>query len=132
MHRTSLRDETMSNSGPGYKSHPEHKVELKPGPARVQVKVNGETIADTTRAIALHEDGYPPVYYIPRGDVKMDRLVRTSHHTSCPFKGEASYFNLIPNGAENAVWTYEQPYDEVLPIKDHLAFYANKVDITAT
>ncbi|MDF2694886.1 MAG: hypothetical protein K0S65_3269 [Labilithrix sp.] len=99
----------------------------------MKVRVNGETVADTDRAIALHENGYPVVYYIPRTDVKMDRLVRTPHHTRCPFKGEASYFNLIPNGAENAVWTYEQPYDEVLAIKDHVAFYPNKVDaIVAT
>ena len=118
----------MSNSGPGYKTHPEHRVELKPGPARVQVRVNGEMVADSARAIALHENGYPVVYYIPRADVRMERLVRTPHHTRCPFKGEASYFNLIPNGAENAVWTYEQPYDEVLPLKDHVAFYPNKVD----
>ena len=118
----------MSNSGPGYKSHPEHKVELKPGPARVRVIVNGETIADTTNAIALHEASYPPVLYIPRADVQMDRLVRTTHHTRCPFKGEASYYSLVPNGAENAVWSYEAPYDEVLPIKEHLAFYPNKVD----
>ena len=123
----------MSNSGPGYKSHPEHRVELKRGPARLEVTVGGETIADTANAIAVHEDGHPVVYYVPRSDVKMDRLARTTHHTSCPFKGEASYFSLIPNGAENAVWTYEAPYDEVLPIKDHLAFYPNKVDaITAT
>jgi len=123
----------MSNSGPGYKSHPDHTIELKPTQARVRVTVNGETIADTTAAVALHEDGHPPVYYIPRADVKMDRLVRTSHHTRCPFKGEASYYSLVPNGAENAVWTYEAPYDEVLPIKERLAFYPNKVDaITVT
>ena len=118
----------MSNSGPGYAKHPEHRVDLKRGPANVQVRVNGETIADTANAIAVYESGYPVVYYIPRADVRMDRLVRTPHHTRCPFKGEASYFNIIPNGAENGVWTYEQPYDEVLQIKDHLAFYVTKVD----
>jgi uncharacterized protein (DUF427 family) len=123
----------MANSGPGYQKNPEHRVDLKPGPSRVEVRVSGETIADTANAIALHESGYPVVYYIPRSDVRMDRLVRTPHHTRCPFKGEASYFNIIPNGAENAVWTYEQPYDEVLAIKDHVAFYPNKVDaIVAT
>ena len=118
----------MSNSGPGYEKHPEHKIELKPGSARIRVIVDGEAIADTTNAIALHENGYPPVLYIPRVDVRMDRLVRTTHHTRCPFKGEASYYSIIPNGAENAVWSYETPYDEVLPIKEHLAFYPNKVD----
>jgi uncharacterized protein (DUF427 family) len=62
----------------------------------------------------------------------MDRLVRTSHSTYCPFKGHASYYSLA-NGPENAVWTYELPYDEMLAIKEHLAFYPDKVDsITAT
>ena len=59
----------------------------------------------------------------------MDRLIRTSHHTYCPFKGKASYFTLS-NGrtADNAVWSYEQPYDEVAAIKERLAFYPDKVD----
>ena len=69
----------------------------------------------------------PVVYYIPRKDVKMERLVRTSHETSCPFKGEASYYSL-KDGPENAVWTYEEPYDEMTAIKDLLAFYPDKVD----
>jgi len=69
----------------------------------------------------------PVVYYIPRKDVKMERLVRTSHETSCPFKGQASYYSL-KDGPENAVWTYEQPYDEMLAIKELLAFYPDKAD----
>lgn len=82
---------------------------------------------DTNDAIAMHEGTYPVVYYVPRKDVKMGRLVRTSHTTYCPFKGHASYFSLA-GGPENAVWSYEQPYDEVLGIKDRLAFYPDKVD----
>jgi uncharacterized protein (DUF427 family) len=61
----------------------------------------------------------------------MERLVRTDHHTDCPFKGQASYYSL-KDGPENAVWTYEQPYDEMLAIKDHLAFYPDKVDTVVT
>jgi uncharacterized protein (DUF427 family) len=98
----------------------------------VQIKFKSEIIADTRNAIQLEEThvGHvvaPVVYYIPRKDVKMERLVRTSHQTSCPFKGEASYYSL-KDGPENAVWTYEQPYDEMLAIKDLLAFYPDKVD----
>lgn len=117
----------MGNSGPGYATHPEHRITTSPAGARVQVVFRGEVIADTNDAIAMHEGTYPVVYYVPRKDVKMGRLVRTSHTTYCPFKGHASYFSLA-GGPENAVWSYEQPYDEVLGIKDRLAFYPDKVD----
>jgi uncharacterized protein (DUF427 family) len=117
----------MGNSGPGYAKHPEHRITTRPADMRVQVKVNGEVIADTRDAIELKEASYPVVYYVPRRDAKMDRLVRTSHTTYCPFKGHASYFSLA-DGPENAVWSYEQPYDEVAVIKDLLAFYPDKVD----
>lgn len=123
-----------ANSGPGYKKHPDHRITTKPAGVRVQVKFNGEVIADSRDAIRLDEADYPAVYYIPREDVKMDRFVRTTHTTYCPFKGHASYYTLSSGGrtAENAVWTYEQPYDEVSVIKERLAFYPEKVDsITA-
>jgi uncharacterized protein (DUF427 family) len=122
-----------TNSGPGYKRHPEHRVATKPAAARIQVVFNGEVIADSVDAIKLEETGHDPVYYLPRKDVKMDRLTRTIHLTHCPFKGDASYFTLSNRRtAENAVWSYEEPYDEVSVIKNLLAFYQNKVDsITA-
>ena len=117
------------NSGPGYAKHPEHRIITSPANARVQVVVGGEVIADTSDAIALHEATYPVVYYVPRKDVKMERLIRTSHTTHCPHKGDATYYSLA-NGrtARNAVWSYEQPLVQVQAIKDHLAFYPDKVD----
>ena len=120
-----------ANSGPGYKQNPGHKITTTPAGVRVQVTVKGEVIADTREALAMKEGDYPVVYYVPRKDVKMDRLVRTSHTTYCPFKGHASYYSLV-NGPENAVWSYEQPYDEVSAIREHLAFYPSKVDSIAT
>jgi len=116
-----------ANSGPGYKKHPDHRITTNPAGVRVRVKLDGEVIADTRDAIRLEEGDYPAVYYIPRKDVKMDRLVRSKHQSVCPFKGTASYYSL-KNGAENAVWTYETPYDEVSVIKERLAFYPDKVD----
>ena len=121
------------NPAPGFKKYPGHRVTTQPSRAHVVVTFKGEVIADTREAVELHESRSsshvlaPVVYYIPRKDVKMDRLVRTSHSTYCPFKGHASYYSLT-NGPENAVWSYEDPYDEVRVIKDHLAFYPNKVD----
>jgi uncharacterized protein (DUF427 family) len=125
------------NPAPGYKKYPGHRVATRPAGKHVQVKYNGEVIADTQNAVALEESKSSPsvlapvVYYVPREDVKMERLERTSHHTYCPFKGEASYYSL-KGGAENAVWSYEAPYDEMTAIKGLLAFYPDKVSIVAS
>ena len=119
-----------TNSGPGYSESPNHRVEAKPAGVRVRVTFNGEVIADSRDAIKLEETGYPPVYYVPHHDVKMERCKRTEHTTYCPFKGHASYYSLSSGGRteENAVWSYEQPYDEVRVIRERLAFYPGKVD----
>ncbi len=119
------------NSGPGWKKHPNHRIATQPTGVRVQVKLKGEVIADTRDALLLEEATYTAVYYIPRKDVKMERLVRSSHQTYCPFKGQASYYS-VKDGPENAVWSYEKPYDEMLAIKELVAFYPDKVDSIAT
>jgi uncharacterized protein (DUF427 family) len=122
------------NSAPGYKSNPEHRIATKPAGVRVRVTFNGELVADSREAVRMDEGNYAAVYYFPRKDAKMERLVRTTHSTYCPFKGHASYYTLSSGGrtAENAVWSYETPYDEMGVIKELLAFYPDKVDsITA-
>ena len=119
-----------ANSAPGFKKRPDHRIATEPAGMRVQVKFNTEVIADTRDAVEMKEGDYPVVYYIPRKDVKMDRLLRSSHQTYCPFKGTASYYSL-KNGPENAVWSYEEPYDEMSVIKGLLAFYPDKVDSIA-
>lgn len=125
-----------ANSGPGFRTYPDHRITTKPASVHVEVRYNGEVIADTRDAIQLEEShvGHvvaPLVYYIPRKDARMDRLARTSHQTYCPFKGQASYYS-VKNGPENVAWTYEAPYDEMLAIKGYLAFYPDKVDTIAT
>jgi len=125
------------NPAPGFKKYPAHKLTTQPARVRVQVKYKGELIADTTSAVAMHEQSSsgkvvaPVVYYLPRKDVRMERLARSEHHTQCPFKGTASYYS-VKEGPENAVWSYEQPYDEMLAIQDLLAFYPDKFEISAT
>ena len=116
--------------GPGYQENPAHFVEFEPSPKRVRVSFAGEDIVDTTTALILYESRHVPVYYFPRADVAMERLVATDHSTHCPFKGDANYFSIEVNGqtAENAVWTYELPFDEVVGIKDYVALYWKRVD----
>ncbi|TWP36952.1 DUF427 domain-containing protein [Leekyejoonella antrihumi] len=109
----------------------DHPITVTPGDTRVIVTRAGTTIADSIEALVLREAAYPDVMYLPRADVRMDLLERTDHTTHCPYKGDASYYSISGAGDEsaNAVWTYEAPYDAVAPIRDHLAFYPDEVDI---
>jgi uncharacterized protein (DUF427 family) len=106
------------------------RITLVPTQKRVRIMAGDATIADSASTLLLLETGHRPVYYFPRADVRMDLLAPTSHHTRCPYKGDASYFSLKTNGrtVENAVWSYEQPIAGVEPIAQRLAFYWNKVD----
>jgi len=109
---------------------PDHPIAITLNPHRVRVRFAGRTIADTTRALTMKEAHYPPVHYIPRSDADMSALSRTQHQTHCPYKGDASYFTIAADGrtAENAVWSYEQPYPAMAEIKEYLAFYPDRVD----
>ena len=109
---------------------PDHPITIEDKQAHVIVSVAGKVIADTHEALSLKEASYPAVIYIPRRDVYMSLLERTSHETYCPYKGECSYYS-IPAGGErsvNAIWTYENPYASVSRIKDYMAFYPDRVD----
>ena len=109
---------------------PDHPITITPNPNRVVVTVGGRVVADSRAALTLQEAAYPAVQYVPRADVDMALLERTTHATYCPYKGDCAYYS-IPAGGErtvNAVWTYEQPYDAVAAIRDHVAFYPDRVD----
>ena len=108
---------------------PDHPITITPFQGRVTVRFNEVIVAQTDQALQLEEARYPAVFYIPRSDIRAEHYARTEHATHCPYKGEANYFSLSADGktAENAVWTYEDAYPAVAPIKGHVAFYADKV-----
>lgn len=109
---------------------PDHPIVIEQSRLHLVVSVAGRVIADTRAALELKEASYPVVYYIPRKDADMSLLQRTAHATYCPYKGDCSYYS-IPLGGEkstNAVWSYEAPYESVAQIKDHLAFYRDRVE----
>ena len=110
---------------------PDHPISIERNRKRVLVTLGGQVIADTAEALTLREASYPAVQYIPRKDVDMAALRRSETTSYCPFKGDASYYSIPAGGARSgdAIWTYEAPYEAVAAIKDHLAFYSDRVDL---
>jgi len=108
----------------------DHPISIARNAKRVRVTFGGTVIADTTRALTLREAGYAPVQYIPRAEVAMNLLTPTAHASHCPYKGDANYFSIVAGGktADNAVWSYEQPFPAMAEIAGYLAFYRNRVD----
>ena len=110
---------------------PEHGAILwDPVPHRIRALFGGEAIVDSTRAKLLHETGHLPVYYFPRDDVRMDLLEPSEKRTRCPYKGEASYWTIRVGrrSAQDAVWAYEEPLESAQFLRDHVAFYWDKLD----
>jgi uncharacterized protein (DUF427 family) len=109
---------------------PDHPITVTPNPARIVVTVAGRVVADTRRALTLQESTYPAVQYIPMDDVEDSLLERTDTATYCPYKGEASYYSIPVGGQRSvdAIWVYENPYDAVAEIKNHVAFYPDRID----
>jgi uncharacterized protein (DUF427 family) len=92
----------------------------------VRVLAGGAVIADSERALLLHETGHAVRAYIPREDISaaVEPSPKTSH---CPFKGDASYWTVA--GVESAAWSYEEPKDDVGQIRGLLAFYPDRVTV---
>ncbi|RZL31840.1 MAG: DUF427 domain-containing protein [Rubrivivax sp.] len=115
--------ETPAKS-PGHREHPEHRVVESRVAGRMTVELGGTCLADSRDVVRLEEDGHPARFYFPRDDVQMQFLKPSSTTTTCPFKGRASYFSLRTEGAkaDDAVWSYEEPYAEHVGLTGRLAF----------
>lgn len=98
----------------------------------VTVVAGGTTLGSSTRALLMREGSAPPVTYVPRADIDMSLLSRTERTSSCPWKGEASYFTIqtAAGPLANAVWSYETPLPDMAAIAGHLAFYPDRVTVT--
>lgn len=123
----------MANPAPGFVRDPGRTITVEPHPGTVTVSFGGAVVASSQQAKVLREGSYPPVIYIPFEDIYFEHLEKTGTVTHCPFKGDASYWRVrASNEAEqDAMWAYEAPYDEMLAIKDHGAFYPDRVTIDA-
>jgi uncharacterized protein (DUF427 family) len=126
------REKDLAMTKPVKIPGPDHPITVEPTGKRVVVRAGGQVIAESDAALTLQESTYPAVQYVPLADVDPGALRSTDHATYCPFKGDASYYSIVTQDGEleNAVWTYEQPYDAVSGIAGHVAFYTDRVDVS--
>ena len=101
------------------------RITIEPYGAVLRAVFGGETLAESSRALVMHEAGYPPRIYFPPEDVRRELLTANTHTSRCPFKGTASYWDLAAGDAAlaNGAWAYPDPIAEVAAIKGYLSFY---------
>ncbi len=110
---------------------PDHPIAVTRNPRRVRVRFQNHVIADSDATLVLREADYAPAIYFPREDVETSFLTQTARRSTCPYKGEASYYSLMMDGdlIENAAWSYEAPHSATSEISEMLAFYPDKVEV---
>ncbi|RUU31295.1 MAG: DUF427 domain-containing protein [Mesorhizobium sp.] len=123
----------IANPAPGFQRNPGKVITVEPYRGTVAVRSGETVIASSTKAKVLTESPYPSVFYIPFADIDFDQLRKTEFSTHCPYKGDASYWSVLPaaEAGKDAMWAYERPFDEMVEIRDHGAFYPNKATIEA-
>lgn len=112
---------------------PDHPITIQPKAGHVTVRQGSAVIAESDRALDLREANYPSVLYLPIEDVDQHLLQTSDEHTYCPYKGEASYYDVLPGDGDalvGAVWYYPEPYGAVEAIRDHVAFYTDRITVT--
>ena len=118
----------MPTKQSAYAKHPDYRVDLEQSDTHIVLRLNDRVIADSTRTLIVKETNLAPVVYFPKADVRFDALEQTSLSAFCPFKGDASYWTARADGCEeeNAVWGYEDPFEEVAALKDYVSFYRDR------
>jgi uncharacterized protein (DUF427 family) len=115
----------------GHARDPYSRIDVYPTSRQVRVLIDGEVVADTTRANILFEASLPPRYYLPEEDVRMELLEPSAKQSRCAYKGLASYWHVRVGEQlhEDVVWTYRDPGHDAEPVRDRLCFYNERVDI---
>lgn len=117
---------TATNAAPGFVKYPDYVISFDSADQELVAILQGQMIAKSSRAIILRETNHMPVVYFPAEDIKRDTVSQSDKETFCPFKGTASYWNF--GGEKNIAWSYENPFDEMLKIRDYVAFYTDRLD----
>ena len=116
---------------PGNKQHPNHRIHISKSPDHWRASLNQLVLAESRQTYLLREQNYPPVIYFPHKDVNIELMQPSTTQTTCPFKGQASYYAVtIDNTPTDIAWYYPQTYDEVAEIAGLIAFYTDKIQLS--
>jgi uncharacterized protein (DUF427 family) len=109
-----------------------HQITITPSRQHLEVTLGGEKLAVSDRPVLLDETGLPTRYYLPPEDVRTELLRPTSHQTTCPFKGQASYWSVVLGDEvhDDIVWSYQQPIPQAAGIAGLMCFYTERVELT--
>ncbi|MFL6241148.1 MAG: DUF427 domain-containing protein [Actinomycetes bacterium] len=110
---------------------PNTRVDILASSRHVRVEVDGVTVAESRAPRVLYETGLPPRFYLPMSDVRLDLLEPTDTVTHCPYKGAATYWDLVIDGRryDSFVWCYRSPFPESQKVAGMLCFFNEKVEL---
>jgi uncharacterized protein (DUF427 family) len=114
----------------GHPREPHHRIRCLPSSRHVVVEIEGDVLADTQRPTLLVETNLPPRWYLPREDVRMDRLTASGTRTTCAYKGHASYWSTTVDGTafDDIAWSYEEPRRDAEEVRGMVCFFAEHTD----
>jgi uncharacterized protein (DUF427 family) len=113
----------------GYAERPDYRVDILARRNRVTASVGEEVLADTQRSLLVDEQDHGLVFYFPPADVRLDLFTPIERSSFCPFKGTATYRQLVGDGIEVLAWSYADPFPEVARLAGYVAFYQDVVDV---
>jgi len=116
----------------GHPHDPFDRIDCLRSSRHVVISLDGQVLADTTRATLLFETPLGMRYYLPREDVRMDLLGPSAQQSICAYKGVALYWSVGTGGEEatDIAWGYEHPLHDALPVRDMVCFFTERVDLT--
>ncbi len=113
----------------GHIRDPYHRVDARPTSRRIQVRIDGHLVADTTNAFVVSETGGPNVYYIPSADIETDGFAKSGTTSHCPHKGDTVYFNHVATESPDIAWSYPAPLEEATRVAGHWSFNGPNVEV---
>lgn len=114
----------------GHPRDPYHRVDFRRSARSLCVELDGQVVAESSRATLCFETNLPVRFYLPREDFRVE-LQASDKRTICPYKGEAAYWSLELKGRRHAdlLWSYQAPLPDAQALKGLVAFWDEKVDI---
>ena len=96
--------------------------------------VDGVAVAESRRAVMLRETTKFERYYFPAADTRLDLLRPSQTYSMCPYKGRATYYNLVVDGAvyRDIAWTYRVPLPDIRRVAGHTCFWMEKPEVSFT